>query len=92
MYLKFKKYKEHPNRVYLQLVESIREGKRVRKKTVLSLGRFDNGDSVNRINKLMKALLPHATVVQNLDYKNDIAPLRTKSYGCLLYTSPSPRD
>jgi hypothetical protein len=58
MYIKYKRYKENPDRVYLQLVESIREGSYVRKKTVLSFGRIDNGDALIRVNKLLKTLLP----------------------------------
>jgi len=84
MYLKYKKYKEHPDRVYLQVVESIREGNYIRKKTVLSLGRFDNNDAVERVNKLLEALLPVSTNVQPLDYKNDIIPYNTKQIGPLL--------
>ncbi len=84
MYLKYKKYKQHPDRVYLQLVESIREGKYVRKKTVLSFGRIDNGDAVERVNKLLRALLPAATDVQELNPTKDINPLCTKQYGPLL--------
>lgn len=84
MYLKYKKYKEHPDRVYLQVVESVREGKYIRKKTVLSLGRFDNGDAIERVNKFMQALLPVASSVQSLSPAVDINPICSKQYGPLL--------
>lgn len=84
MYIKYKKYKEHPERVYLQLVESVREGTYVRKKTVLSFGRIDNGDALERVNSLLKALLPVSDQVQQINPKEDINPLSTKQYGPLL--------
>lgn len=84
MYLKYKRYKEHPDRIYLQLVESIREGSYVRKKTVLSFGRVDNGDAIERVNVFLKALLPVGSDITNLDPHNDIIPMATKQYGPLL--------
>ncbi len=84
MYLKYKRYKEHPNRVYLQVVESVREGSYVRKKTILSLGRFDNNDAVDRVNNLLKTLLPVATELQPIDCKKDIIPYNSKQIGPLL--------
>ena len=84
MYIKYKKYKEHPDRVYLQLVESIREGSYIRKKTVLSFGRIDNGDAFDRVNKLLKALLPVGTEITSFNPSEDINPLSSKQYGPLL--------
>ncbi len=84
MYLKYKRYKEHPDRVYLQVVESVREGSYVRKKTILSLGRFDNNDAVDRVNNLLKTLLPVATELQPIDCKKDIIPYNSKQIGPLL--------
>ena len=77
MYIKYKRYKEHPDRVYLQLVESIREGKYVRKKTVLSFGRVDNGDALERVNKFMKALLPVSSAIE-VEPTKDINPICSK--------------
>ena len=84
MYLKYKKYKDYPHRVYLQVVESYREGKKVKNRTLLNLGRFDNNDAVDKVNKFLKLLLPVADQVQELDPRKDIHPLQTKQYGPLL--------
>lgn len=80
MYLKYKKYKEHSDRVYLQVVESVREGKYVRKNTILSLGRFDNHEAVDRVNKFLKVLLLVSDKVQTLEPSKDISPLQSKQY------------
>lgn len=84
MYLKYKKYKEYPDRVYLQVVESIREGNYIRKKTILSFGRIDNGDALPRVNSLLKTLLPVSDQIKEITPKQDIHPLVSKQYGPLL--------
>ncbi len=84
MYIKIKKYKDYPDRAYLQVVESYREEGKVRNRTVLNLGRFDNGDAVEQVNQLMRVLLPYSTESTSLDIELDIIPQDSKQYGPLL--------
>ena len=73
MYIKIKKYKNYPDRTYLQVVESYREEGKVRNRTVLNLGRFDNGDAVEQDN-LMRILLPYSTEHVSVDIESELIP------------------
>lgn len=84
MYIKVKKYKDYPDRSYLQVVESYREEGKVRNRTVLNLGRFDNNDALNRVNNLLKILLPYSSEIQSMDISKDIIPRASKQFGPLL--------
>ena len=84
MYVKLKKYKDYPNRQYLQVVESYRDGENVRNRTVLNLGRFDNGDAVERINGLLKILLPYSNEIMKIDIEKDIHCKSSKQIGPFL--------
>ena len=85
MYIKIKKYKDYPDRSYLQVVEAYREEGKVRNRTVLNLGRFDTNDAVDRVNNLLKILMPYSTtLVPELDLEKDLAAKDTKTFGPLL--------
>ena len=84
MYVKIKKYRDYPDRQYLQIVESYREGARVRNRTVLNLGRFDNGDAIDRVNKFLKILLPYSSETTALDIDTDLIPKNSKQIGPLM--------
>jgi len=85
MYVKIKKYKENFTRSYLQLVESFREGNKVRNRIVLNLGRLDNNESVERVNEFMRLLGPFSSVKSDsIDLEKDLTPLCTRQYGPLV--------
>ena len=85
MHIKIKKYKEHPDRKYLQVVESFRQNGKVKKKTILNLGRFDNEEALGNINNLLRILLPltpnHSSEINLL---TDLSAKETKQLGPLL--------
>lgn len=84
MYVKIKKYKDYPGRSYLQVVESYREEGKVRNRTVLNLGRFDNGDALSSVNNLLNILLPYSDQLNLCSVEKDIVPKQSKQWGPLL--------
>lgn len=84
MYIKVKKYKDYPERSYLQIVESYREDKKVRNRVVLNLGRFDTPDAIGKIEQMIETLLPLSTKYSDLDLKRDISAIESKQFGPLL--------
>jgi hypothetical protein len=77
----FARLKKSSNRRYLQIIENYREGKKVKQRTIATLGRIDSLEGSERIDSLVSSFSKFADKIKVIDIAKDLTSGVTKKIG-----------